>query len=401
MIWQTISIFLLAYVLYRLQPKDSFWRMVYWPALGVRIAAAFLLGWIYMSYLGAGDMVNFHRLALVRFQEAINDPGAYWLHLFTAEHPVFKAEARTELFTKLLSIIYLLAGGSYWVAAAIMASLSFFCAYYFSRKLSSLLPQTRTVAVIAFLAWPSVLFWTSGMLKDTLTNSALILLAGVAAHYHYRRSQPLSHGVITLISLLILFYLKFYLAAMAGLALGLLATDTVLKGLSVPTAGRVTLLLVSTITLLGMLSMLNFNLNFNHFPEAINSNYQEMIANGGLHIQFETIAPTYQGIIGSLPESLVAGLFRPFPFEGSWWLLPFELESLTLLLLVVLNLIWWRAIRINSLGWCALLFCMALATFLPLAAPVFGTLVRYKTAYMPFLVFVLLYTPYGKLFHKA
>ncbi|REE05768.1 hypothetical protein [Marinoscillum furvescens] len=401
MIWQTTSMLILALVLIKVRPRDDFWKLVYWPAMGLRVAGALLMGWVYLHYLGEGDTITFHQEAFARYQQAITSPGAYFAELFTAQHPVFKAEARTELFTKILSVLYLLAGGSYWIAAAFLGVISFFCAFHLTRQLSNYFPHLRTIAIIAFLAWPSVIFWSSGILKDTLTNSALMLLGSVVITYCYRKSQPFSQLVLTFTCLLLLFYLKFYLAATAGLTLGLLAINTLLKELRISTVGRMALLAIHCIALLGMLSLLNFNLNIANFPQAIYTNYTQILdASPEHHVVFENLTPTYSGLLKASPESFFAGLFRPLLFEGSTWFLPFGLENLTLLLLTLLSIYWWRHIRMDAAGWCAIIFCSILAITLPLAAPAFGTLIRYKTAYLPFLVFVLLYTPFRRLFQK-
>ncbi len=96
----------------------------------------------------------------------------------------------------------------------------------------------------------------------------------------------------------------------------------------------------------------------------------------------------------------IAGLFRPFMWEVRGPLMVGAIQNLFFLLLFSYSLFHAHRYRFTTLSWIAVGYIAALATFLPLVSPNLGSLERYKAAYLPFLLFILLIIPVKRFLSK-
>ena len=115
-----------------------------------------------------------------------------------------------------------------------------------------------------------------------------------------------------------------------------------------------------------------------------------------LDIELQT--ETWSEILSNVPKALHAGLFRPSIYDQTpiWgWL--HRAENLVLTILVLMSFILVLKEK-PSVDWPLLIasICgiLLLAILLPLSTPNFGTLVRYKNAYMPYLFLISFILPY-------
>ena len=400
MIWTILNIILIIALALSFQPEEGPTKH-YWFGLVAKFGASIAFGLYYFSYLESGDTVAFHQKALELFQLSEESFSRYVNYLFTGHHPVFMAEGRNDLFVKILSIPYVATQGNYWISALYLAFFSFLCSWFLFRSVVGHYPKLLIPAFIAFLLWPTSLFWSSGAMKDTLVNGSVFFLAGVCIRYKFGFSFRFSQVTIALLCLAMLFYMKFYLAALMGISMGLLAWDKVASTFIEKKTIRMVSGIAALIVLIGLTSQLNWNMNLDKLPGAITENYERMkILSEENEIISFNLDGSYLSLLKNIPHSLYTGLFRPGIWQTSSWMIFFGLESLFIYLLVIQNAIFFKHIKPNQLAILALFFCMALAALLPMASPNLGSLVRYKSVFVPFLIFLLMATPYRRLFLK-
>jgi hypothetical protein len=194
--------------------------------------------------------------------------------------------------------------------------------------------------------------------------------------------------------------MKFYLAAIAGVCMRFLARNNVSKALLRSKTARTLVNFAGLIFLIGLVSLLNRNLNYDRLPTAIYSNYQQIASISSSDIINFTLDGTYGSVFKNTPKALVTGLFRPFIWESSSLMILFGIENLLILILFIANLMLIKNWRFNTLIALAILFVLSLAIFLPMVAPNMGSLVRYKSVVIPFFTFVLMLTPFEQWFLK-
>jgi hypothetical protein len=156
-------------------------------------------------------------------------------------------------------------------------------------------------------------------------------------------------------------------------------------------------LLLAGIT--GIITRLHPNLEWHYFPEVIVQTHDTLYAlsKADNRIEYNSLQPTVASFLQNLPLALVSGLFRPFWGECSkpmQWMN--GLENLSLLLLAGTSLFrtWQKKdLRLSQealiLSYTAGLYILILAALLAFSTPNFGTLTRYKVAFLPFMIYLL------------
>lgn len=402
MIGYLVHIFIILSIAFALRPDREFQKF-YWIGLLFKALAGLVLGFLYLEWLGTGDSLFFHHQASELYQLSEQATTEYLNRLFTPQYPVYKGEARNELFVKILSVFYFISGGSYWISSLYLSFISFLGAWYLVVSIQKAYPRYFITAVFAFLFFPSPVFWSSGVLKDPLINASVLFLAGISIRYCKNLPYHWWEIIATIFALHLLFYLRFYLYALAIFTLGALLWFRITAFFFSSRSVKTGVNLFAMVILLLLVTRANRNLNINQLPVSVYTNYQKQISDSepGKTILFSNLEPTWGSLIIHIPESFLSGLFRPVPFEGAAG--PYGLlwiENAFIIVLFLINFYFIKRAKGDALTGILIFYIVVLAAFLPLVAPNIGTLSRYKAAYLPFLVFLLLRIPYMRFLSK-
>lgn len=393
----------LSYGLYR------YWRPVrvslfYWPGLVLKILSGWALLALYRFHYGDGDMLGYHRRASAVADMLWQQPQAFLSKLstigFLSGSGTYHGYERVDFFVMLISPVYLLANSQIWIVAAWLSFISFLGMFWLCRRLNAYYPDSALAAAGAFLLWPSVLFWTGSITKEALAMPAIAILVACMLPYILGRGRSsLLQWVLALLSAWVLWRLKYYFALPLFAILAALVVAQQLTRLKLSYKLSLALLAVALLVITFLLAQLHPIL----YPESVLDmllyNYKLMAGKAAAdqRLHFEALQPTIWSLLYYLPKALAGGLLMPLP------LVPLRLEPLPLLaggenLLVLALLIaafykFYRlprtAISLPVLGLC--IYVCFLAVAMAIASPVFGSLLRYRTAYLPFAIFLLLY----------
>ncbi|WP_027000767.1 hypothetical protein [Eisenibacter elegans] len=393
-------------------------RRWFWPALGLKLGAGWAFGWMYMSYYQGGDTVVFFQNSRLLAQLALAEPQVYW-HFWwhTAWHPEVVLTAaelwyqpRVLVLLKPLSLLALGCAEHYWLMSAYFSLLSFAATWGLLRKLEARWPAYTSAAVLAFLLWPTVSFWTSGLQKEALAWAAIaFIVQQLFADTPRYLTWSLAKSALALSGLLAL---KFYYAAALIGAIGcywmLLASNQyVITGL--PNSRRRPMLQwllgLSTFgVLLGLLSLShphfnpsdffhslvvnhNTSYHFSHPAQAIN--YTKISQKG-----YYALHSHWTDLLYNAPQALFGGLFRPILWVDSWqqgWLQRLAMLENTLFLgwgLVACLLAYKQSTEGEPLVAALVIYAGCLALLLAFASPNFGSLLRYRVSFYPFLLYL-------------
>jgi hypothetical protein len=381
------------------------------PAALLKIILGMGVGLLYLKYYHAGDtlqyfsdgrtIASFARTNLLDYLQFLwnGTEGLSTMHLYYAE-------PRALFFVKFVSFLNLLTGDNYWLMSAYMSFISFLGSWYFVRIINRHIPNMLPAALIAFCFFPSVIFWTSGLIKESVACGALFYLAGFFLSIWFMHSVTSWKCILALVAVWVLWGLKYYYA---GIFIPVVGASLFYKIIVLPKIKiRIPFLeilawLVIFIVPLAFLSIAHPNFYLSNFLEVIVANnevYQEFSAPEDL-ISFNALKPDVVSIISNSPLALFSGLFRPHIFEGSNALqVVAAVENLLLLFFFVFALF-----RINRplvsdqriLVVATLTYVIMLSVFITLSTPNFGTLSRYRAGYLPF--FCLLVFSNNPLFH--
>lgn len=376
-------------------------RRYYWPALVVKVSAGIMVGVLYFYYYGTGDTISFWHDGKLIADKMTADPMGT-LGFFQDDSPDFvqglvSEKPRSLFFVKISGVMAFLSGGNYWMMSAMLSLLSFWGAWYLFLKINRYFPDTRLAAAVAFLFYPSVVFWSSGLTKESAGLGALFFLTGILLTIIKLGKISFGEWCIGLVSLWFGWTLKYY---WVGIFMPVVITTLVVIIIirSRPLAGKYELTMWAGLFLGLLLAGTSVHPNFypHRFLDVICQSNAEFMAltrpDNAIH--YYDLQPTFPSILMNSPWALMAGLFRPWVWE--FHNLPSfaaGLENLVLLILVLTSAKSLTSFSKSSnrmLILAALVYITFLAVFLALATPNLGTLSRYKIGFLPFLVFLTL-----------
>src|SRR5690606_33751851 len=174
-----VILFSLAFLIFNNEQTSL--RLFFWPALALRVAAGVAFGVLYNYYYGIGDTLAYFHDAEHLVDLAQQNPLAYLRFLWATDlsHDIFSellfTQPRALFFSKLTSVFCLFTGTNYWITGLYFSFIAFVFSWYLVRIIVN---QFSIVApaVFAFLFFPSILFWTSGIIKEALALPALFFI---------------------------------------------------------------------------------------------------------------------------------------------------------------------------------------------------------------------------------
>ena len=247
--------------------------------------------------------------------------------------------------------------------------------------------QPRTILpALAFALLPSTLLWCSGLLKDNIVLTALCFIFGAWQHVKNNHSRVLYASLIAL-AMLALLYTKFYI--LAGVVVYLLV-DVLIWKLPQIKAGLISLVLlgIAGLILLSPLGNSICSILSGKREEALKA---AVFGEAQNQVFYDPVDPEWRGIVTEIPATLVDAFFRPLPMEAGrnpLVLLASVENALLLLALIVALLFAARNLfqRNNTAWW---FYILTLAFIIGFTSPVTGGLMRYKTAFVSFGVWII------------
>lgn len=404
----TLLAWLTWYYFKRQKSEDA---RIFFFAIAARLACGIGLGMLYFYHYGVGDTLSFwqdgNHLASIMVESPGRALAFFWNEDSTPEiiSALQQQTPRSIFFVKICGILSLLSGGNYWVMATWLSFASFVGSWVLYTRFVQFYPATKAATATALLFIPSVVFWSSGLIKESIGLSALFLLtAGCLSVVNDKRISAVD-WVILLVSLWVGWNLKYYWIGMfLPVAVPLMLTAILIRKYAGLTPYRVWVWGAMFVVFLALATNVHPNFYVSRFMEVIYQNNLEFtrMSEPPRIVQYLNLEPSTASVVMNAPAALIAGLFRPFVWEAfntlSWLA---ALEN-TVILLLVLQAILSLKIAYRSphsvLVFATIVYIVLLTTFLALSTPNFGTLSRYRVGALPLLVLLCLLpsTPVGK-----
>ena len=370
-------------------------------AMALKAVAGIGLGLMYSIHYPGGDTTGYFHESAILADALRNFPEQKWHILFGSldQFPgglvlQYADQPRSFFFVRLLSLLYLITNGNYWISSVYLSWISFEGIFFLAGKIVHYYPEQRRVVMVSFMFLPSAVFWSSGILKESLAMPAVAVLCGLTLDQYERPLKTDFRWLyLGMPAAYVLWSLRYFYAAvlfplMFALWIWRLMADNLMRPYArVLATLTIAGLFVMTIALLGRL---HYNLKPGVLPGLIYENYVLMKSRSseGAIVEFPGIGPAPMQVARQIPRSLAAGLFRPTVLDSQQFpALLTAMENTVLLILTALALagLWRRGFRIDPRIVAIMLFIGILAAALPMASPNFGSLARYKVAYLPFL----------------
>ncbi|RSK41221.1 hypothetical protein [Hymenobacter perfusus] len=319
---------------------------------------------------------------------------------------VFHGFSNTLFIIKLLSILNLASMGNALLNGLYLSLFSFVSGWELVRQLRLRWPAAVPGAgVVAFLLWPTVVYWTSGLTKESLlVGSGALVLALVMQLGYGSPTRPVVTVLVLLGACLLHFKMRYFFAVvlfgtLAGLALIRVAQQL---GTARSRAAQVVLLLGLLAGGAWAASEVSPVFRANKFTSQLQRNYSDLLRTSRHrpHLEYPALQPTTASVVRHAPLAVAGALARPWPWEGGTGLYVVAgLENLGLLAVLVLAAVAVVRGRPGHLPFALVLallvYCLVLAALLGLTTPNLGTLNRYRITFLPFLLLLALQNDYA------
>lgn len=416
-----ILIYALAYYI-RPRVTDKYNRKYFLPGLTLKIVGAISVGLIYQFYYGGGDTFTYFNLGSKHIWEAFKDSPILAFKLIFAgkdySPDTFQYASRIFSYGDLSSYFVVRAAGvldlftwhTYSATAILFATISFSGLWALFYAFYRMYPGHHFGIAVAVFFVPSVFFWGSGILKDTITLGAL----GWATYSIYNIFIGKKHLVVSSLILLLSFYtiysIKIYiLLCFLPASILWIFMSRISKVRNIIIKIMIAPIVMGLSVLMGYYSIIKVgedNPRYNMENMAYTAKttaewiHYVSIRDQGSAYSLGDFDYSPAGMIRKFPLAVWVSLYRPYLWEAhNVVMLLSALESFVLLfftLYVFYKVGIFKAFKLISTK-PILIFCFLFSIVFAFAVGVttynFGTLVRYKIPLYPFFIsglFILL-----------
>lgn len=404
-----VVIFVIAGFL-RTRLTDHTTKRYYFPALGIKLFGGIAFALLYHFYYGGGDTTAFYIGSQRIWRTFLESPVLGVELLFTdagdtstiasryVRNVRFFYSANEWNLIRVAGIFSLFCFNTHLVLSCFFAFFCFLGLWQFYRTALKFFPSFHLVFAIAVFLPPSVIFWGSGIMKDTIALGSLGFLFASSMNVVYFRKRTFFQLSILMATSILLYSMKSYLLLIyiAAFAIwGFLKfqeslKNPVLKLLSLPFA-TVTGLVVGYFGVTQIAQSTEYN-SIETIQERVYI-YQmdHTLRAGGSTYSLDVDVTSPISVIAAFPQAINVTLFRPYPWEASSIVVFITSAEATIYFLVTLYILFttgpFQTFR-NVFGdpelAMFLAFTITFAFAIGITSYNFGALARFKIQLLPF-----------------
>ncbi|MDQ6724342.1 MAG: hypothetical protein M3Z01_08780, partial [Thermoproteota archaeon] len=317
----------------------------------------------------------------------------------------FRGESN-YFIVRLVSILSFISFGRYVILNLFFSMIAYTGVWRLYKFFYEQYPHLHKALAIAVLFLPTLIFWTSGILKDPICMAVLGWLTYSLYHLFYKKKGLLKNIIIIIISGYSLFIVKAYIlfSYLPFFILFIILRNLKdIKNIVFKLATAILVLVFSILIFFLIADRLQDEMGLyavDNLAETVKTQQENYINMADLAESSFSLGVEFDGSSGSLikmaPAAIVATFYRPFIWESkkiSTLLSSFESLAMMFLLIYVF-------VKVGPLNFAAgffkdpmilfsFFFSVVFALFVGATTLNFGTLVRYKIPCLPFYIVAL------------
>ncbi len=384
------------------------------PGLTFKMIGALSLALIYALYYNGGDTINYYWDGLCLNKLLFSNPKAFFdvffegtnvgnYHYFTTEtgYPVYYKDQQTLIITRISFLTTFIAFRSFIVSSIIFSWLSYTGIWRLYRVFLYEFPSLSKEMAVAVLFIPSVFFWGSGILKDSVTLSATGYFVFNFYIFFIRRSGNLWNIIGLFLTTYVILAIKPYIffALLPGCLIWIInnllsrfggsftkaAAAPVFIGIAI-FSGYILLLFMST--QMGAYSIDNVLEKAVITQRDLKKDFYK-----GNTFEIGNFDATIPSMLSKTHVAINAALFRPYLWETKNVVMFMSGIENFIILLVTLKILFqlrifgvFRYFFKHHLLTFSLIFSLFFSFSVGLTTPNFGSMVRYRIPILPFYV---------------
>lgn len=389
-------------------------------SFGLRMLGSFAYSMLVVYYYGYGDSLTFYSggnffrdqisedIGNISYLFAPFEDMEYWYNTTSPERNFsgYFSTASNNMVMRISAVFSYFALNAYFIVALFFGYFSFLGQWKLFQVFDKLnLGNHRKLLVYAILYSPSIWFWGSGLLKDSICLGA----AGYMVSILYKMIVEKKFSIRSLLFLFFLVFIvsiiKSYITVIIAMGLTVMFFSLFLKSIKNKVMRTFVLFVGMGISAV-VLYTGDFSNQINEMAEESIMQIQEFQENYANVAETEETSkagfglgeldPSLGSLIAKSPAVIFTCLFRPFVWEsGKIIILMTSLESLAVLLSTLYIMVLTGPIRFFKLIFTTphLLFCFIITMLFALVIGFttfnFGTMIRYKIIFLPFYYFLL------------
>lgn len=394
--------------------QNPIYKFFMW-GLFAKIFGAICICLIYVYYYKeGGDTLSYHQTSQVLVNLFFDSPMNFFKVLIggstpenysffnnSTGYPEFWADRQAFTVARFDVLLELPAFKSYMVSSILMAVVSFTGIWKLYSLFCEIYPSLYRHFAFSVLFIPSLVFWGSGLLKDSWTLSAACWFCVSFYRIFIRKEKIIFHAIAIIVSAFVMISIKPYIfiGILPGCLLWMvwsrisriknlflrIITGPFIVGIGILIGAFVWLSISSD---LGEFSSVDSMVMKAHVAsEDLKQDYYQ-----GNSFNIGSYDATLGGVLSKFPEATVTGLYRPFLWESKNIVMIMSgLENL-LLLLFSLYCIFRNPVKFFSYTFSnpLVLFCLSFSIIFAFSVAVstsnFGAMVRLRIPMLPFFV---------------
>lgn len=389
--------------------KDAFYQKYFIPAMSLKIFGSLSLTLIYQFYYGYGDIFLYYQGGAIIFDGFGDSFSEGWKLLTDMQWMRYRSSAYSDFFhyyvtganynvMRITGVIALLGLNNLYAISLVFATFSFLGIWVMYTTFVKINPSLYKEFAIACFFLPSVFFWGSGILKDSITISALGWVFWGFYNIVIRRKNIILSAAAFALGSVVLMNIKYYILFSFLPALLYWAVNEyqasirhrLVRVLSTPFF----LFLAFALPMIGIVNLMgstDLTLDRLVYQSLYQKEHLEYAGAGSAYSLGE-FDESLSGLLTIAPKAIFLALFRPFIWEiRNPFMLLSALECLFFLYMTFRvfkegfkNLAFITAFRKLPVVRFIMIFTLVFAAGVGLSSGNFGTLARYKIPFMPF-----------------
>lgn len=220
-----VLIYIIAFFYKRLKIKKNPEYKYFILALSLKVFGGMMFALLTVFYYKGGDSMGYYHGAICLSDEILQNPSSGLQILFSEFNPhlsMYLAPSESAYFMnvneldiltmiKITTIINLIGLFSYGATTVIFSAISFIGLWMAYSNLCKIYPKYSGYLLVSFFMIPSIIFWGSGVLKDTVTLSCMGWLIYSFSNVFILKRKLILSILISLIASILIIRLKPYI----------------------------------------------------------------------------------------------------------------------------------------------------------------------------------------------
>lgn len=355
------------------------------------------VGFIYYYYYRGGDTLNYFNYAQI-INSSLGKSLHIWLKLMWSSnidaetwgflrHMPEYVDGAEYLVVRITAVFNLLSFGSYAGTALFFSLFSFLGCWLFFITIIKRYPVIYFQVGVAIFLIPSVIFWNSGILKDTLILGCLGIMVFAFDKIQDKKYQ--SGVIIMVLAVLFMEKIRGFMVTTLVMPLVIIAYSKFIMKYNF--ISKAILTVVGVLFLAGFLVIFANKLNeellafSNEVQISANYLYRISLRDGGSAYYLGDLDGSIESTFSLMVPAIWVSLFRPYPWESyNVVMLLSALESFLLLSFFIATLFkrkfvgFFRSVSQDLYLQYAIIFSILFAFIVGITTFNFGSLVRYR-----------------------